>query len=222
MTQTPRILSIQVGPVQEMPPVEPGGEPWRSAILKTTVDGPLWARALGLEGDEQANHRHHGGEGQAINVYPAQHYEVWRATPGLETMTGGAFGENFTTLGLDEHTICLGDVFRVGEALVEVSQPRGPCYKLNRRWNYADLQTRAEDEYRFGWYLRVLEEGRVQAGDALEPLARPLPGWTIARVWDVTRGPLDTPEQIEDARALAELPALGKNWKRSLLKRLDR
>jgi MOSC domain-containing protein YiiM len=222
MTHSPSILSIQVGAIQTMPPAEPGGEAWRSAILKGRVDGPVWARALGLDGDAQAETRHHGGESQAINVYPSEHYDYWRETPALASMRGGAFGENFTTAGLDERTVCLGDVFRAGEALVEISQPRGPCYKLNRRWQYPDLQRRAEDTYRFGWYFRVREEGRVQAGDALVLIERPLPEWSIARVWDVTKSPLDTPEQITAAEALRDLPVLGKNWRRSLDKMLQR
>ncbi len=216
MTQSAQILSVQVGKPQTLAAVEEGGKPWRSAIYKTSVDGPVWARALGLDGDAQADHRHHGGEAQAINVYPAEHYEVWRATPGLEAMTGGAFGENFTTLGMSEHTTFLGDVMRVGEAVVQVTQPRGPCYKLNRRWNNPDLQSRAEQEYRFGWYLRVMEEGRVQAGDRFELLDRPHPDWSIARVWDVTTGELDTPETVADARALMDIALLGKNWRRAL------
>lgn len=216
-----QILSIQVGKPRELPPVEAGGKPWRSAIYKSTVDGAVWVRKLGLEGDAVADHHHHGGEDQAINVYPAEHYAVWHATPGLEAMSGGAFGENFTTQGVDEFSVCLGDTMRVGEAVVQVSQPRGPCYKLNRRWNYDDLQRRAEQEHRFGWYLRVIEEGRVQAGDHLELIERPYPDWSIARVFDVTDAPHDTPEAAAEARALLEIPALGMNWRRSLEKMLE-
>lgn len=220
MQTFPLVVSIQVGKAQTIAPVEAGGKPWRSAIFKSAVEGPVWARKLGLDGDAQADHRHHGGEGQAINVYPEEHYEVWRAAPGLEGMGGGAFGENFTTLGVTERTTCLGDLLRVGEALVQVSQPRGPCYKLNRRWNVAFLQARAEQEYRFGWYLRVIEEGQVRAGDRLELLERPLPQWTIARVWDVTTADLRRPEAAAEARALLEIGLLGKNWRRALEKML--
>jgi MOSC domain-containing protein YiiM len=213
-----QLVSVQVGQPASFPPGEPGGKPWRSAIVKTAVEGPVWARRLGLDGDAQADRRVHGGENRAINVYPAEHYAFWQRMPGLEAMRGGAFGENFTTLGLVESNACIGDLFRVGTALVQITQPRGPCYKLNRRWNAPDLQRISEETHRFGWYLRVLEEGQVQAGDAMHLLEQPNPQWTIATVWDLTLDPSDEAA----ARALLALPALSSDWKRSLEKQLAR
>jgi MOSC domain-containing protein YiiM len=213
-----RVISIQVGRVVEYPPVEAGGAPWRSGIGKKAVEGAVWARRTGLDGDEQADLRAHGGEGRAINVYPAEHYDFWRQTHAFRAMSGGAFGENFTTLGLVEQTACIGDVFRVGDAVVEITQPRGPCYKLNRKWGVTDLQQRAEMEHRFGWYLRVKQEGRVSAGDALELLERPNPQWTVARVWDIKEQPaLDRSE----VAALVAIPALAEDWKKRLLKKIQ-
>ena len=212
------LLSIQVGTPVTYPPVEPDGKPWRSAIVKHPVDGPVMARTTGLDGDKQSDPRVHGGPNRAINVYPAEHYAVWRAAPGLEAMTGGAFGENFTTLGLLEDTACIGDVFRVGQVLVEISQPRGPCFKLNRRWNVEDLQQRAEQERRFGWYLRVREEGLVEAGQEMALLERPYPQWTVRTAWDLRLEPIDAVA----VRALIACPALSEDWKRSLQKRLPK
>lgn len=217
MNSVARVLSVQVGRIASYPPVERSSEPWQSAIVKSAVTGRIHARALGLDGDAQADLRNHGGEWRAINVYPSEHYDFWHALTGLEGMAGGAFGENFTTQGLVETTACIGDVFRVGEAVVAISQPRGPCYKLNRRWNRPDIQQIAEQTHRFGWYLRVQQEGQVGAGDDLTLLERPFPQWTVARVWDLAQDPADK----DAVRALADCPALSEGWKRSLRKKLD-
>ncbi len=196
--------------------VEDPAVEWRSGIVKRPVDGPVWLSTMGLEGDGQADLRNHGGPHRAVNLYPAEHYEIWRQTPGLESMSGGAFGENFTTLGLLETPACLGDAFRVGEAVVEISQPRGPCYKLDRRWKIADLSKRAEQTRRFGWYFRVLQEGRVQAGSELALLRRPYPQWSIERVWNTAHDPA----LRGDIPALLECPALSDGWRQSLMKKL--
>lgn len=209
-----QLISIQVG----LPVTYPWAEDveWRSGIVKRAVSGPVWLSSLGLHGDGQADLRNHGGPNRAVNLYPAEHYDFWRQTPGLEGMTGGAFGENFTTLGLTEATACLGDVFRVGEAVVEISQPRGPCYKLDRRWNVADLSQRAEQTRRIGWYFRVLQEGHVQAGCEMHLLKHPYPQWNIQRVWEVST---DAARRAE-LRELVDCPALSDGWKESMRKKL--
>jgi MOSC domain-containing protein YiiM len=147
-----------------------------------------------------------------------EHYDFWHTFPGLAGMRGGAFGENFTTRGLTEDTACIGDTFRVGQAVVMITQPRGPCYKLNRRWGFDDLQRLAEETHRYGWYLSVLQEGRVEAGSPMERIEQPFPAWTVRRVWEVTKGPLDR----QTALALIAVPALSEGWRESLQKRLDR
>jgi len=209
-----QLVTLQAGAVVEYPPVEPGGKPWRSAIDKQPLSGPVFLTSLGLENDQQSDHRHHGGPDRAVNVYPAEHYNYWRATHGLELMTGGAFGENFTTLGLLEHTACIGDVFRVGEAVVEISQPRGPCYKLNRRWQYPDLQRRAEETHRYGWYMRVRQEGLVEGGLEMTMLEHPFPTWTVRRVYELMQDHTDS----EAVRSLVACPALADGWREALQK----
>jgi MOSC domain-containing protein YiiM len=211
-----RLISIQVGKPVTYPGLEDPAQEWRSAIVKLPVDGPVWLGTLGLDGDAQADLRSHGGPQRAVNLYPAEHYEDWRKTPGLEQMSGGAFGENFTTLGLLETTACIGDVFRVGEAVIEISQPRGPCYKLDRRWKVADLSKRAEQSRRFGWYFRVRKEGQVEAGSDLILAARPFPQWTVVRVWDATFDPSQRDAGLE----LVECTALSDSWRSTLLKKL--
>jgi MOSC domain-containing protein YiiM len=214
MTPLAYILSIQIGQPVTYPAEESGQKPWTSAIGKTSVSGPVWLGPMGLEGDAQYNLEVHGGLERAVNVYPGEHYDFWRASPELACMTGGAFGENFTTSGLVEATACIGDLFRVGEALVEISQPRGPCNNLNRRWHSPDLMQRAGATGRVGWYLRVKQVGRVQPGAALELLERPFPHWTIARVWALYRDLLGKdPVALEEIRQLAFCPALSEGWR---------
>lgn len=216
MPEIARLISVQVGqPVTYAGLDDPSAE-WRSGIVKRRVDGPVWLSALGLEGDGQADLRNHGGPERAVNLYPAEHYDFWRQTPGLEGMHGGAFGENFTTQGLLETTACLGDIFRVSEAVVEISQPRGPCYKLDRRWKVADLSQRAEQTRRFGWYFRVIQEGHVQAGSEMVLLKRPHPRWTIERVWNVAFDP----QRLEELRELVAIPALSEGWRTRLAKKI--
>ncbi len=214
---TLRIQSIQVGQPVTVPAAGETPE-WRSAIFKSPVSGPVGVGPLGLEGDAQADLRAHGGPDKAINVYPAENYAYWQATPALAALTGGAFGENFTTLGLTEDAACVGDIFQVGEVgevgkvVVQISQPRGPCYKLNRRWQVPDLQQRAEQTRRIGWYFRVLQGGSVAPGMQLALVERPYPQWNIARVWDVTRNGADPAARSE----LLACALLSADWKRAL------
>lgn len=214
--QTAKLVSVQVGKTKTYPAEGENFPSWRSAIDKICVSGPVWVGVNGLEGDSQTAKNVHGGPDKAANCYPSEHYPLWRETPGLETMTGGAFGENFTTAGLLEDTVCIGDVFRAGEVVVQVSQPRGPCYKLNRRWRSADLMDRAINSGRVGWYFRVLQEGRMEAGLPLALVERPHAEWSIARVWALKRDPCS----LEDLRALVAVAALSEDWKASLRKKL--
>lgn len=216
MEQNPLLVSVQVGRAAMLAAIEPGKPGTRSAIVKNPVDGPVWVRTLGLEGDTQVDKRHHGGPYRAVNAYPSEHYNYWRATPELQGMSGGAFGENFTLYGLTETTASIGDVFRVGEVLVAITQPRGPCYKLNRRWCEPTLQDRAIQAGYVGWYFRVLEEGRVEAGQALTLVERPNPLWTIARVWSLY---LD-PSEKEALRELAGLDGLSPGWRETVMKQI--
>jgi MOSC domain-containing protein YiiM len=143
-------------------------------------------RTANLDGDEQADLRVHGGPGKAVCVYSADHYPAWRQELGLASMEPGAFGENFTVSGHTESDVCIGDIYRIHEAIVVVSQPRTPCWKLARRWNVPDLPRRFLRSGRTGWYLRVAQEGHVQRDAVFELLARPYPKWTIAHVNEVT------------------------------------
>jgi MOSC domain-containing protein YiiM len=178
-----RLLSIQVA----LPRThgnegarEPLDRAWTTAFFKEPVAGPVWLGRANLAGDRQADTKSHGGPDKAVLAYAAAHYPLWRAELGVE-MPFGAFGENFTVAGLDEGSVCLGDVYAVGGARVQVSQPRIPCWKIARRWRRKDLSARVQATGRTGWYLRVLDEGAVAPGDEFGLLERPHPEWTVAR-----------------------------------------
>jgi len=205
-----RLVSIRVG----RPRTIDDPQPWRTAFFKDAITGPVWLRATNLDGDRQADLRVHGGVDKAVCVYSGDHYRAWRIELARPDMTSGAFGENFTVTGQSEQQVCLGDRFRIGAAVVEVSQPRGPCIKLARRWDRLDLPKLVVASGRSGWYLRVIDEGQLEAGDPLQLLERPFPHWTIARVNDVTYGLGATTD--EDRDALASCPALARSWRRAV------
>ena len=205
------VLSIQVG----RPRTLDRYDPWVTSIYKEPVTGPLRLERLDLDGDEQADLTVHGGPDKAVCVYPADHFPFWRQTLARPDLTAGAFGENFTVAGIVESTVCLGDVFEIGDAVVEVSQPRAPCWKLGRKWERLDLPKLVLREGRTGWYFRVLQPGIVSPGGVLQLRDRPYPLWTIAEVNRLAYAKKSDRLQNE-RRALAECPALADVWRPSL------
>jgi MOSC domain-containing protein YiiM len=165
-----KLVSIQVG--------RPRTVRWKRTTVTTGIykqpvqAGRVMLRRLNLDGDEQADLTVHGGWDKAVYVYPSEHYPVWRAElPGI-LFPYGAFGENFTTEGLDESTVHIGDQFRIGEAVVEVTQPRLPCYKLGIRFGRPDMPKRFHASGRCGFYLAVLQEGQVRVGAKWDRITR--------------------------------------------------
>ncbi|MGD1210658.1 MAG: MOSC domain-containing protein [Candidatus Acidiferrales bacterium] len=139
-----------------------------TGIFKSPVPGPLLLRRLNLDGDHQADLENHGGRNKAVYAYPSEHYEFWRREfPDME-LPWSMFGENLTTEGLSEEDACIGDHFRIGEAVVKVTQPRIPCYKLGIRFGRPDIVKRFLASRRSGIYFAVVEEGLVNTGDAIE------------------------------------------------------
>lgn len=184
----------------------PFGRGEASAIAKAPVEGRLQVRFLGLEGDEQADLRVHGGPDKALHHYPADHYAYWggqAADPSLLS-TPGAFGENISTWGVIEDDVCIGDRLKLGSALIEVSQGRQPCWKQGHRLDWPTLPGLMVSERRSGWYYRVIEEGEAETGDMLSLVERPLPQWTVKRVF----GLLIAGDHKKDPAALAALAAM--------------
>ncbi len=187
--------------------------PWTSAIVKETVAGPQWVGPTNIEGDRQADLQHHGGPDKAVLAYGAGHYPGWRTELPEADFPAGAFGENLTVEGLTEEDVAIGDVWTAGSATFQVSQPRQPCWKLARRLRVVDMVQRVQASLRSGWYLRVLEEGEIRAGDVLTLRARPHPSWTVAEASRVMYGVRAGPGP---ALELAGLPELSASWERSL------
>ena len=205
------IVSLQVGrPVRrgKEGSRDPREEAWTSGIFKDPVEGPVALGRLHFEGDGQADLRVHGGPDKAVLAYSADHYPAWCDELGLD-MKPGAFGENLTIAGQDERSVCLGDIYEIGTARVEISQPRLPCWKLARKWDLPDLPARVVKSGRGGWYFRVLREGRVARGDTVTREAHPFPQWTIARVFEAFVHGADP----DTAAALASCPALAEGWR---------
>lgn len=188
------------------------GEP--SAIDKRAVEGRHAVGALGIAGDEQADLSVHGGPDKAIHHYPRDHYGWWAETIGDHALLqdAGAFGENISTSGLTESAACIGDRYRLGSALVEISQGRQPCWKLGHRFGIATLPATVVTSRRGGWYYRVIEDGAVGAGDALELIERPLPDWSVERVFHLLIGGAGKREPAA-LRALAAMDLLAANWR---------
>lgn len=209
-----RIVGVQVGLPRDR--VDGRGRVWRSGFAKDPVNGPVRLRAEQLDGDGQADRTNHGGPDKAVCVYPHAHYAGWEPLLGAP-LPPGAFGENLTVSGAEEADVCIGDAYRLGTALVQVSQPRSPCWKLARHWNVKDLAVRVQRTGRTGWYFRVLHEGELQRGDALELLDRLHPELTVAEANRVRHHDRD---DLVAARVLADCPELAASWRRGLLGRL--
>ena len=191
---------------------------WVSSIWREAATGRVSLSRTDLEGNAQADLKNHGGPDKAVCCYSAEHYPDWRSQLGLtkEEFGYGAFGENFTLTGLTEDAVCLGDIYTVGTAKVQISQPRMPCWKVGRRWNRADLPGEMTATGRTGFYLRVLKEGEVGAGDTLTLQERPLPDCTVARLNTALYVHKNDPLQDEE---LSRLPLLAEAWRRTFRRR---
>jgi MOSC domain-containing protein YiiM len=153
----------------------------QTGIFKEPAPGRIALNRLTLEGDVQVDKRYHGGPDQAVYVYPSEHYAHFRKSLGRPDLSAGFFGENFTAAGLLEEDVRVGDVFRVGSALVQVTKPRAPCFKMGLKAGSPAFVGELLESRRLGFYLRVLEEGEVGAGDAIVRVASDPEALTIAQ-----------------------------------------
>jgi MOSC domain-containing protein YiiM len=185
-----------------------------SAIAKIPADRPLMLGFTGLEGNRVADPIHHGGRDKAVHLYSIEHYPFWQNEyPDVDVLDRpGAFGENFSCAGLTEDRLCLGDIFRVGEALIECSHARQPCWKLNHRFGKSDVLKTVVRTGKSGSYFRVLEEGRVRAGDELVQQEQPLPDWPLDRLFGLIIGGQHK-GRAGELTALSLNPLLAEAWR---------
>jgi len=202
-----KILSVNVGLPRE---VTWQGKLVRTGIFKEPVNAPVMMRALNLEGDRQADLTVHGGVTKAVYAYPSEHYGYWRTElPGVD-LPWSMFGENFTTEGLLEDAVYIGDRFRVGETEVMVTEPRMPCYKLGIKFNRADIIKRFLASRRTGFYFAVVREGAVGTGDAIKLIGHEQQDISVA---DITRLYAFERNDVTALRRAIDVEALPESWK---------
>ena len=208
-----RLLSVNVGLPREL---AWNGKIVRTSIFKQPVTGRVRVARLNVEGDQQSDLTVHGGPEKAVYAYPSEHYPFWRGELAKMDLAWGVFGENFTTTGLLEETLHIGDRVRIGSAEFVVTQPRMPCFKLGIRFNRSDMVKRFLQSGRTGFYFAVLREGEVGAGDSIELLEKDQNNIPVADVVNLYRG---TANQ-ELLRRVSELPSLPNSWREYFRKRL--
>jgi MOSC domain-containing protein YiiM len=205
-----KIISVNVGLPRE---VVWKGITVQTAIFKEPVAGAVAIRELNLAGDQQADRTVHGGPDKAVYAYPVEHYEYWRKQLPDVSFSWGAFGENLTTEGLSEDELSIGDLLRAGSAILQVTQPRMPCYKLQLRFNRDDMVKRFLTTGRSGFYLSVIEPGDVGRGSGVEILDRNPDRVTISDIVRLYLGQVRDPELLQRAVNVISLP---ENWKTQL------
>ena len=209
-----RLISVNVGLPRPVP-YQDGIV--STGIYKESVAGPVWVRRLNLDGDGQADLKVHGGEHKAVYAYPLEHYAFWSRELGRNDLGYGQFGENLTVEGLLEEQVNIGDVYRIGKALLQVSQPRAPCFKLGIRMGDAGFVARFAAANYTGFYLRVLEEGRVAAGDAIVLAERAKDSVSVSSAFRLRHGTGGTRAEYERA---ARVSAFSPGWRMAFEKRL--
>jgi MOSC domain-containing protein YiiM len=192
-----------------------------TAIAKKRSSGPLKIELLGFVDDEQADLSVHGGSEKAIHHYSADHMAHWKSLfpEQADSFFPGCFGENISTEGIHENNLCLGDVLSMGTALVQVSQGRQPCWKLNAHLGLDSLAMHFQQSGHTGWYYRVLEGGTVAIGDEVALRERSLPDWPLSCVIEARFSPGLDPSV---ARTLADTAALSPSWRASFTKKAAR
>lgn len=187
-----------------------------SAIHKTLVRGKQSLTWTGFALDSQADLAVHGGLDKAVHHYAADHYDAWISEDQMPAGTvPAAFGENISTLGLTEENVCIGDVFKLGTARVQISQGRQPCWKLNRHTQNDMMAFLFQQTGRTGWYYRVLEQGEVAEGDDIQLIDRPNEAWSVKTV---TQARLTRRVSVEDAVTLSQIPELAEGWRSAFAK----
>jgi MOSC domain-containing protein YiiM len=211
-----KLLSINVGRPRI---VLRDGEPVSTAIFKESISGRVALKTLNLDGDRQADLTVHGGPTKAVYLYPSEHYPFWRSELPEMDLPFGMFGENFTSEGLLESETNIGDSFEVGTAVIQVTEPRMPCYKLGIKFGRTDILRRFLKSGRTGFYFAVLQEGEVGAGDEIRLLER---DQAAVRVADITRLYSTEKENQELLKRAIAVQALPESWREFFQERLGK
>ena len=211
-----KVLSVNVGLPRK---VLFNGQIVTTAIFKDPVKGPIMLRKLNLDGDKQADLTVHGGVDKAVYSYPAEHYDYWRKQFPSMDLVWGMFGENFTTEGLMEDSVNIGDQFQIGYTKLVATQPRMPCYKLGVRFGRMEVIRQFMASGRPGIYFRVLEEGEVEAGDKIRTIRKDKNNVTVKDIvcLYITRDHID----IETMRRATKIRALPEGWRYEFKQRIE-
>ncbi|MBM7072380.1 MOSC domain-containing protein [Shewanella sp. 202IG2-18] len=211
MKPTFQILAIYGGQIKSF-------ENFETAMFKSRLEGQQQLRFTGLELDSIADKKHHGGADRALHQYPVEHYDFWRKTfPQQQEWFAPGMGENISSVGMNEHNVCIGDQYQWGEAVIEVSQPRSPCFKLSRKWGVEGFSKTMQQNSRCGWLYRVIKEGTVDCKQSLVLIHRETNAMTVAKACDYFFG---NPLEKSGLQALAEQQKLAQSWMKTVHKRL--
>lgn len=210
-----KLLSVQVGTPRD---VLYRGRTTQTGIYKEPVEGHIAVTTLGLAGDHQVDKRYHGGPDKAVYAYASEHYDFWREELERDDLEFGAFGENLTLSGLTDDQVSIGDVLRIGGVLLQVTQPRVPCFKLGIRFGDGGMVKKFHRAAKTGFYLRVLQEGSLRAGDDVTVAQKAENSLSIPEIFYIMHAtPID---RIATSKAAA-LPGLSSSWREELRQRLE-
>lgn len=219
---TPFVKELRTGKVKQLGTEgakNPMDRVWTTGMFKRQREGEVWLTTTGLQEDEVADTKVHGGLEKALFAYPEKHYTFWQEDLELsaEEISAGSMGENLVIIGADEYSTFIGDTYEFGEAIVQVSQPRQPCWKPARRFKVLDFALRIQHSGLTGWYYRVLKEGYVSANSELQLIERPYPQWSVAAANEVMH---EKKDDLHLTFKLAKCDLLAESWKRRLDRRL--
>lgn len=209
-----RLLSVNVSLPKE---VQFKGRSVTTGIYKEPVEGRVMLHRLNLDGDGQGDPSVHGGVHKAVYAYTIENYEYWKTELGRDDLAYGQFGENFTVAGMTDDKVRIGDVFKVGHARVQVSQPRSPCFKLAMKMEMPTFPKLFLASCRSGFYMRVLDEGDVGAGDVFELVERDPQPLTVEETCCLF---YHNPDDLDGARAAIQVQALSPSWRQRFEERL--
>ncbi|PFT67569.1 MOSC domain-containing protein [Bacillus cereus] len=209
-----QLLSLNIGLPKE---VTYGGKVVHTGINKKQVKEPVYLSFVKFNGDGQADLVHHGGVDKAVCVYTGDHYPYWEKELNQD-LVYGAFGENITVSGMSEEDVCIGDTFELGQAIVQVTQPRRPCFKLAKKYNIPKLPLYFQETGYTGFYFRVLKEGWVSSVDTLKRLQSDPKGVSVAFANRIMH---KEKQNIEGVKRILEVNALSNSWRKSFEKRIS-